>query len=352
MSGNSFGTLFKVTTFGESHGGALGVVIDGVPAGLKIDREFLASEMERRRPGQSNLATARKEGDSVEILSGVIDDTALGTPLAMIIRNCDQHSKDYSDLENVFRPGHADYGYHCKYGIRDVRGGGRSSGRETCARVAAGAVAKMLLRHYGVEITAFSAEIGGIKAETFDKDVIEKNPARSPDLKAGELMAEKIRSAAAENDSVGGIAGCVVAGIPAGWGEPVFDKLDARLAYAMLGLGAVKGIEFGIGFRAAKLYGSENNDAMSEGFEFVTNNSGGILGGISNGDEIYFRVAVKPTPSISQVQDTVDKSGSAKEIRITGRHDPCIVPRIIPVVEAMTALVLADFALMQKSAKL
>ncbi len=352
MGGNSFGTFFKVTTFGESHGGALGVVIDGVPAGLKIDREFLASEMARRRPGQSKLATARQEGDGVEILSGVLDDVTLGTSLAMLIRNGDQHSKDYSDLENVFRPGHADYTYFCKYGIRDVRGGGRSSGRETCARVAAGAVAKMLLKHYGVEITAFSAEIGGVRAETFDRDAIEKNPARSPDLKAGELMAAKITAAAAENDSVGGIAGCVVTGVPAGWGEPVFDKLDARLAYAMLGLGAVKGIEFGIGFKAAKLYGSENNDAMSENFEFVTNNSGGILGGISNGDEIYFRLAVKPTPSVSQEQDTVDKSGKATQIKITGRHDPCIVPRIIPVVEAMTALVLADFALMQKCAKL
>ncbi len=352
MGGNSFGTLFKVTTFGESHGGALGVIIDGVPAGLNIDREFLASEMARRRPGQSKLATARQESDTVEIVSGVLDDVALGTPVAMIIRNAGQHSKDYSDLENIFRPGHADYGYHCKYGIRDVRGGGRSSGRETCARVAAGAVAKMLLKHYGVEITAYSAEIGGVKAETFDRDVIEKNPARSPDLKAGELMAAKITSAAAECDSVGGIVGCVVSGVPAGWGEPVFDKLDARLAYAMLGLGAVKGIEFGAGFKAAKLYGSENNDPMSENFEFVTNNSGGILGGISNGDEIYFQLAVKPTPSIAQTQDTVDKSGKETQIKITGRHDPCIVPRIIPVVEAMTALVLADFALMQKCAKL
>ncbi|MBR2345158.1 MAG: chorismate synthase [Lentisphaeria bacterium] len=351
MSGNSFGTVFKVTTFGESHGAALGVVIDGVPAGLKIDRDFLDAEMARRRPGQSKLATARQESDAVEILSGVLDDVTTGTALAMLIRNSDQHSKDYSALENVFRPGHADYGYFCKYGIRDVRGGGRSSGRETCARVAAGAIAKMFLRELGIDIVAYAAEIGGVKAESFDIDVIEKNPARSPDLQAGELMAAKVAEAAAAGDSVGGVVGCVVTGVPAGWGNPVFDKLDARLAYAMLGLGAVKGIEFGIGFKAAKLSGSENNDPMSEGFEFVTNNAGGILGGISTGEEIYFDLAVKPTPSIAQEQETVNKAGENTQIKITGRHDPCIVPRIIPVVEAMTAIVLADFALLQRCAK-
>jgi chorismate synthase len=269
----------------------------------------------------------------------------------MLIRNGDQHSKDYSALENVFRPGHADYGYFRKYGIRDVRGGGRSSGRETCARVAAGAVAKMFLRTLGIDITAYAAEIGGVKAETFDIDVIEKNPARSPDLQAGELMAAKVAEAAAAGDSVGGVVGCVVTGVPAGWGNPVFDKLDARLAYAMMGLGAVKGIEFGIGFKAAKLSGSENNDPMREDFEFPTNNAGGILGGISTGDEIYFDLAVKPTPSISQEQETVNKSGESTVIKITGRHDPCIVPRIIPVVEAMAAIVLADFALLQRCAK-
>ena len=351
MSGNSFGTVFKVTTFGESHGAALGVIVDGMPAGIPVDKAFIDAEMARRRPGQSKLATARSEADQVEILSGVLDGVSLGTPIAMIIRNGDQHSKDYSALENIFRPGHADYGYHCKYGIRDVRGGGRSSGRETCARVAAGALAKMFLRSMGIDICAYAAEIGGVKAESFDFDVIEQNPARSPDLQAGELMAAKVAEAAANGDSVGGIVGCVVSGVPAGLGEPVFDKLDARLAYAMLGLGGVKGIEFGVGFKAAKLSGSENNDPMSAGFEFVTNNAGGILGGISTGEEIYFDLAVKPTPSISQEQETVNKAGKNTVVKITGRHDPCIVPRIIPVVEAMTALVLADFVLLQRCAK-
>ena len=353
MSGSSFGKIFHISTFGESHGAALGVVIDGVPAGLPIDINFIQSELDRRRPGQSGLTTARKEGDQAEILSGVLNGIATGTPLAIIIRNTDQRSKDYSKLEHSFRPGHADYTYNAKYGIRDVRGGGRSSGRETAARVAAGAVAKLFLQTLGVKITAYAQEIAGIKAETFDIDEIEKNPARSPDADAAKAMIEAVAQAAAQKDSVGGIVGCQICGVPAGWGEPVFDKLDALLAHAMLSLGAVKGIEFGAGFASAALRGSENNDALQPGANpFVTNHAGGILGGISNGDEINFRIAVKPTPSISQEQSTIDDSGNACTMKITGRHDPCIVPRIIPVVEAMAALVLADCALLQRTTRL
>ncbi len=352
MSGSVSGNIFKITTFGESHGEALGVVIDGLPAGVKIDRELLDFEMSRRRPGQSGLTTPRNEADTVEILSGVLNDTSTGTPLAMIIRNTNQHSKDYSHLENIFRPGHADFGFFSKYGIRDVRGGGRSSGRETCARVAAGAVAKMMLASYGISICAFAREIAGIKAQSFDKNEIEKNPVRSPDPEAALSMAGAIAQARAENDSVGGIVGCFIDGVPAGWGEPVFDKLDARLAGAMMSLGGVKGIEFGAGFAAAAMKGSENNDPMLSGGRFASNNAGGILGGISTGARIEFAIAVKPTPSIAQTQNTVDKAGNPQEISITGRHDPCIVPRIIPVVEAMAAIVLADFALLSRCSKI
>ena len=353
MSGSSFGNIFKIATFGESHGAALGVVIDGVPAGLPIDLAFIQSELDRRRPGQSSLTTARKEGDQAEILSGVLNGIATGTPLAIIIRNTDQRSKDYSKLEHTYRPGHADYTDNAKYGIRDVRGGGRSSGRETAARVAAGAVAKLFLQTLGVKITAFAQEIAGIKAETFDAGEIEKNPARCPDAAAAKKMIEAVAAAAADNDSTGSIVGCQISGVPAGWGEPVFDKLDALLAHAMLSLGAVKGIEFGTGFASAAMRGSENNDTMQPGSDpFVTNNSGGILGGISNGDEINFRIAVKPTPSISQIQSTIDDQGNPCDLAITGRHDPCIVPRIVPVVEAMAALVLADCALLQRTTRL
>lgn len=352
MSGNSFGTIFRITTFGESHGEALGVVIDGLPAGITIDREFINREMARRRPGQSAMTTSRQESDEVEILSGVLEGVSTGTPLAMLIRNTSQRSKDYSDIAEIFRPGHADFGFFSKYGIRDVRGGGRSSGRETCARVAAGAVAKLMLASYGIKICAFAAEIAGIKAETFDPEEIEKNPVRSPDAAAAIAMGEAIATARAGQDSVGGIVKCLVENVPAGWGEPVFDKLDARIAQAMVSLGSVKGIEFGDGFAAAKLRGSQNNDPMLPGKRFASNHAGGILGGISTGERIEFALAVKPTPSISQEQMTVDKAGEPRQITITGRHDPCIVPRIIPVVEAMTAIVLADFALMQRCAKI
>lgn len=353
MSGNSFGEIFRVTTFGESHGAALGVIIDGVPAGLPVDLEFIKSELARRRPGQSALSTARQESDAPEILSGVFEGVATGTPLAIIIRNTDQRSRDYSNVAHTFRPGHADYTYTAKYGVRDYRGGGRSSGRETAARVAAGAVAKLFLKTLGVNITAFASEIAGIKAEKFIPAEIENNPARSPDPEAAPAMAAAVAAAAAQKDSVGGKVGCRISGVPAGWGEPVFDKLDALLAHAMLSLGAVKGIEFGTGFGVVSLKGSENNDAMRPGeAPFVSNNAGGILGGISNGNTIEFSLAVKPTPSIAATQLTIDDEGNSRELNITGRHDPCIVPRIVPVVEAMAALVLADCALRHRCTKL
>ena len=352
MSGSSFGKIFQITTFGESHGAALGVIVDGMPAGVELDRELLDRDMARRRPGQSNLTTSRKEGDEVEILSGVMDGVFTGTPVAMLIRNTSQRSKDYGNLAEVFRPGHADYGYFAKYGIRDYRGGGRSSGRETCARVAAGALAKMVLKSFGVNICAWAAEIAGIKAESFDAAEIEKNPARSPDAKAAEKMVAAVAAAHAANDSVGGVVKCRIDGVPAGWGEPVFDKLDALLAHAMLSLGSVKAIEFGDGFAAAGARGSENNDPMSAQEGFVTNHAGGILGGLSTGAAIEFTLAVKPTPSIAQEQKTIDVNGNDTGIVITGRHDPCIVPRIIPVVEAMAAIVLADAALLNRCVKI
>lgn len=344
---NSFGELFRITTFGESHGPALGVVIDGVPAGLEIDSDFIAAEMARRRPGQSNVATARKEADAPEILSGVFEGKATGTPLAMLIRNSDQHSSDYSNIKDIFRPGHADYTFEKKYGIRDYRGGGRTSGRETCARVAAGAIAKLLLKQFGILIRACTIQIGSVRAEKFDWNCVENNAVRSADPEAAELMHKEIRSAAARGDSVGGMIHCEILGVPAGLGEPVFDKYDALLAHAMLSIGGVKGFEIGSGFGAAEQYGSVNNDCMTpEGF--LTNHSGGVLGGLSNGNIIDFRIAVKPTPSISLPQQTIDKAGNPVEIKIHGRHDPSLVPRVVPVAEAMAALVTADLLLRSK----
>lgn len=341
MSGNTFGKNFRITTFGESHGPGIGVVIDGVPAGLEMDETFLQAELDRRRPGQSKVTTQRNEADRAEILSGVFEGKTTGCPLAILIRNSDQHSSDYSNVANLFRPGHADYTYFQKYGIRDYRGGGRSSGRETAARVAAGAVAKMFLKTKGIQVRACALNIAGIKAEKFLWDEVENNIVRSPDPEAAVKMVEAIQQAQLAHDSVGGIVLCELLNVPAGLGEPAFDKLDAELAHAMLSVGAVKGIEFGAGFEVASMRGSENNDAITpEGFS--TNNAGGILGGISNGDTIVFKVAVKPTPSIAQPQKSVDLNGDPVTVEIKGRHDPCLVPRIVPVTEAMAALVLAD----------
>ena len=344
MPGNSFGTLFRITSFGESHGTGVGVVIDGVPPGLSLTEEDVQLECDRRKPGQSHVTTPRKESDLISILSGVFQGKTTGTPLAMMVRNTDTDTAAYDGIKDMFRPGHADYTYLMKYGLRDYRGSGRASGRETVARVAAGAVAKLLLRPKGVRITAYTLEAGGIACKSVDLSVIEENPLRAADAGAAKKMEALVKEMAERGDSVGGIVECRVAGAPPGLGEPVFDKLDAELAKAMLSLGSVKGIEFGTGFAAAGMKGSEHNDWMNED-GFMTNHAGGVLGGISTGEEILFRIAVKPTSSLSSPQKTVDLKGHEREIRTEGRHDPCICPRIVPVVEAMTALVLIDFFL-------
>ena len=351
MSGNTFGHLFRVTTFGESHGPGLGVIIDGVPAGLRLDPEQIQHDLDRRRPGQSKVSTMRKEADEVEILSGVMDGVTTGTALAMLIRNTDQRSRDYGNLATCFRPGHADYGYFKKYGLRDYRGGGRSSGRETAMRVAAGSVAKQLLAHYGVTIQAYTLRLGGVDAAKVDLAAVESNIVRSADPDAAEAMIAAIRAAQAEMDSVGGIIECRADGVPAGLGEPVFDKLDALIAHAVLSIGGIKGIEFGSGFAAADLRGSVNNDPITPD-GFTSNHAGGIIGGISNGNTIFFRAAMKPTSSIAKEQKTIDEAGNAVTISVHGRHDPCLVPRAVPVVVAMTALVLIDALLQNRCARL
>jgi len=350
MSSNTFGTVFCVTTFGESHGAALGCVVDGVPAGLKIDFDALRNELARRRPGQSAVTTPRSEADEPEILSGILDGVATGAPLAILFRNTNQKSGDYAAIANLFRPGHADYAWDKKFGFRDVRGGGRTSGRETVARVAAGAIAKQILAREGILVRACALEIAGVKAESVDWSQVERNLVRAPDAEAAERMAQAIRDASP--DSVGGVILCEAVGLPAGLGEPVFDKLDALTAHAVLSIGGVKGIEFGAGFAAAAMKGSEHNDPILPGGKFATNHAGGVLGGISNGDVFTFRCAVKPTASISAAQDTVDRAGNPAVISTPGRHDPCLVPRIVPVVEAMTAIVLTDLLFLAKHSRL
>lgn len=350
MAGNSFGEIFRFTTFGESHGAAIGVIVDGVPAGIPLDISMIQLELDRRRPGQSKLTTQRKESDSAEILSGVFEGLTTGTPIAMIIRNQDQRSQDYSAIKDIFRPGHADAGYFLKYGIRDYRGGGRSSGRETAARVAAGAVAKQILKHFNISVLAYVTRVGKITAKQFIPDTIENNPVRCADPEAAVAMAEEIRSALSERDSVGGIVECRINGVMPGLGEPAFDKLDAELAKAALSIGGVKAIEFGLGFEAASLRGSQNNDQFEHGY--LSNNSGGILGGISNGEPIVFRIAVKPTPSIAQPQKCSGKNGESTQCLITGRHDPCLCPRIVVVLEAMAAAVIADMIMRNRAARI
>lgn len=341
MAGSTFGEQLKITTFGESHGEAVGVIVDGVTPGLEIDETYIQKQMDRRKPGQSSVTTPRKEYDKVHILSGVFEGRATGTPLFIILYNHDMRPSAYDNIERLFRPGHADYTYLKKYGIRDHRGSGRASGRETAGRVAAGAVARKLLENRGVSIVAYSKEIGGIKCETFVEDEIECNAVRACDPAAAVKMIGKIEALAARGDSCGGIVECRIRGVRPGLGEPVFDKLDAELAKAMLSIGAVKGIEFGAGFAAAAMLGSEHNDQMSkEGF--LSNHAGGILGGISTGEDIVFRVAVKPASSISVPQQTVDIQGEEQVIVTEGRHDPCICPRIVPVIEAMACLVVED----------
>ncbi len=351
MSGNSFGEIFRVTTFGESHGPALGVVIDGVPAGIELSESFIQSEMNRRRPGQSKFTTQRNEADRAEILSGVFEGKSTGTPIAVLIRNSDQHSKDYSNLAEIFRPGHADYTYFAKYGIRDYRGGGRSSGRETAARVAAGAVAKQLLSLYGVKITGCTVQIGKVKSTAFDAGMIEQNPLRCADAGAVEAMQNEITAAASAGDSVGGMVECRIEGVPAGLGEAVFDKFDAVIAHAMLSIGGVKSIEFGDGCEAASMLGSENND-QHDAEKYLSNHAGGVLGGMTTGETVKFRMAVKPTPSIRRSQRTFGiEAGKEQECLISGRHDPCLCPRIVPVMEAMAAIVTADMLLRNRCSR-
>ena len=355
---NSYGTLFKISTFGESHGPAIGVIIDGCPAGLEIDEVFIQSELSRRKPGQSKITTQRKEDDTFKILSGVFDGKSTGTPIALVIENQDQKSKDYSHIENTFRPSHADYTYQAKYGIRDHRGGGRSSARETAARVAAGAIAKLLLRKSGIEISAFVSQVGAIKAPHYtqlDLTKTEDNIVRCPDATTAEKMIALIDQVRLDRDTIGGIVTAVIKNTPVGLGEPVFDKLHAELGKAMLSINAVKGFEYGSGFEGTQLRGSQHNDEFfNEGGKIrtKTNHSGGVQGGISNGEDIYFNVAFKPVATIMQDQQSVDKEGNEAIVSGKGRHDPCVVPRAVPIVESMAALVLADFLLRARTSKL
>lgn len=361
MAGSGFGTLFRITTFGESHGAALGVIVDGCPAGLEISEEEIQKELDKRKPGQSRFTTARGESDQVEILSGLFEGKTTGTPICMMVRNKDQHSADYGNIASSFRPGHADYCFTEKYGIRDYRGGGRSSGRETIGRVAAGAIARKLLKELGIEIRAYVRRIGPITAVNTDLDQIGENPLRMPDAAAAEAAATYLDTLRSEMDSSGALVECRVTGMIPGLGDPVFEKLDALLAGAMMSIGAVKGVEFGDGFAVAAAKGSGNNDAFALDTQTQkvvkqTNHSGGVLGGISDGSDLFMRIAFKPTPSIAQPQKTVrvteDGSYEEEKIEIHGRHDPIIAPRAVPVVEAMAALVLADAVLKNLSSKL
>jgi chorismate synthase len=347
MAGNSFGEIFRVTTFGESHGKGVGAVIDGCPSEIALDPQDFEHEMSRRRPGRSSFDTPRREEDQVEILSGVFEGLTTGSPIALFIHNKDAKSKSYGLIKKLFRPGHGDYTYFKKYGHFDYRGAGRYSARETTARVAAGVIAGKLLNPIGIRVRAYTVELGGIKAESVDLGSIDDSPLYCPDIRASEKMEETLSIAKKNQDSLGGIVEILVEGCPSGLGEPVFDKLDADLAKAIMSIGAVKGIEIGAGFGAARLMGSENNDPITtEGFK--TNNSGGILGGISNGDNVVLRAAVKPIPSIGIEQDTIDREGNPARIKTEGRFDVSAIPRIIPVLEAMVKLVLVDHYMRNK----
>jgi chorismate synthase len=356
MAGNTFGKLFTLTTFGESHGEALGGIIDGCPAGLSIDLEFIQEELDRRRPGQSHIVTQRKESDKAEFLSGIFEGKTTGTPIGFIVRNENQKSKDYEHNVDVYRPSHADYTYDAKYGMRDHRGGGRSSARETVSRVVAGAIAKLILKQNGISIQAYTSQVGDIKLlkkyTELDLNKIETNIVRCPDTLIAETMISKIEQVRKAGDTIGGVISCVIKGTPAGLGEPVFDKLHADLGKAMLSINAVKGFEYGSGFEGVKMSGSQHNDVFTAHNGVIgtkTNHSGGIQGGISNGADIYFNVAFKPVATIMQPQETVNSKGEATQIMGKGRHDPCVLPRAVPIVEAMAALVLVDHLLRNKS---
>ena len=358
MSGSVYGTIFKISTWGESHGAGVGVVVDGCPAGLPLNEEDIQKYLDRRKPGQSKFTTARSEGDKAEILSGVFEGKTTGTPISIVIRNTDQRSRDYSNIMDVYRPGHADYTFDEKYGFRDYRGGGRSSGRETIGRVAAGAVAAKLLESLGITVQAYTSAVGPVKIDhsKMDLEEISNNRLYMPDKKAAAEAESYLEDMIQRKDSCGGVIECVVNGLPAGVGEPVFDKLDAALGKAIMSIGAVKGFEIGDGFEAAKALGSRNNDEFYvDAYGKVnkkTNHAGGILGGMSDGSQIVLRAAFKPTPSIAQLQKTANNHGENVEIAIKGRHDPVVVPRAVVVVEAMTALTIVDLLLMGKNAKL
>ena len=364
MAGNTFGTLFKLTTFGESHGVALGGIIDGCPAGLEIDLEFVKSELQRRKPGQSHITTQRKEEDEVKFLSGIFEGKTTGHPIGFTIENTNQKPTDYEHIKDTFRPSHADYTYQEKYGIRDYRGGGRSSARETACRIVGGAIAKLYLKHLNVSIQAYVSQVGNIKLvktyQELDLSKTEESIIRCPDAATAYKMVSYIEDIRKEGDTIGGIVSCVINGTPIGLGEPVFDKLHADLGKAMLSINAVKGFEYGEGFNSINFKGSELNDSFVSSSEVEnnkkittsTNHSGGIQGGISNGQDIYFNVAFKPVATIMQDQQSVDKDGNETVIKGKGRHDPCVLPRAVPIVESMAALVIADFALRNRTSKL
>ena len=353
---NTFGNIFRLTSFGESHGEAIGGVIDGCPPGIVVDLDFIQNELDRRKPGQSPLTTSRKEADEVEFLSGIYEEQTTGTPIGFIIRNTSSHSSDYDNLKNVYRPSHADYTYQQKYGIRDQRGGGRSSARETIARVVAGAFAKIILKKQGIEIIAYTSQVGPIRLDKSYKELdlskIESNPVRCPDTEKAEEMIELIKTIKGKGDTIGGVITCVCRGVPVGLGEPVFGKLHAALGNAMLSINAVKGFEYGMGFEGVQYKGSEMNDIFyfkPDGkIGTKTNHSGGIQGGISNGEDIYFRVAFKPVATLLREQQTVDKDGNEVILKVRGRHDSCVLPRAVPVVEAMAAMVILDYYLIGK----
>ena len=353
---NTYGNIFTLTSFGESHGEAVGGVVDGMPAGIDIDLDFIQSELDRRRPGQSAITTSRKEADKVELLSGVFEGKSTGCPIGFVVRNTNQHSQDYENMRNVFRPSHADYTYTTKYGERDHRGGGRSSARITISRCVAGALAKLALRQIGVSVTAYTSQVGDIAIDPdyrhHDFSKIETNAVRCPDVEAAAKMEKLIAEVKGQGDTVGGIITCVVKGCPVGLGEPEFGKLHAALGSAMLGINAVKGFEYGAGFSCVNKRGSELNDVFTEGFSTTTNNSGGIQGGISNGEDIYFRVAFKPVATLLMEQQTVDKDGNPTTLTARGRHDPCVLPRAVPIVEAMAAMTILDYYLLSKTVRM
>ena len=355
---NTFGNIFTLTTFGESHGTAIGGVVDGMPAGIDIDLDFIQNELDRRRPGQSRITTSRNEADKVELLSGVFEGKSTGCPIGFIVRNNNQHSYDYENMRDLFRPSHADYTYFRKYGIRDHRGGGRSSARITISRCVAGALAKLALKQYGITITAYTSQVGNIKTNNdytcYNLSEAENNIIRCPDKEKAKLMIKAIEEVKEQGDTIGGTITCVIKGCHAGIGEPEFDKLNAVLGYAMLGINAAKGIEFGSGFEGAAHRGSEMNDIFyNENGEIKTktNNSGGIQGGISNGNDIFFKVAFKPVATLLMNQETVDKNGKETILKPKGRHDPCVLPRAVPIVESMAAMVILDYILLQKTTK-